>query len=713
MNATMPTISPSIEEDDAVVQPPLEVESMSSLFKVAAAGGRSMSTYNSERGNLLGCGSFVPGENPDAASSRSLSLCQHQRKEEEKDSNSFDQFEDAEEDTEEALPHRQPQLSCLSSINDQSKSVAPFSRFDQFADADEGHEDEENMMIHHQQHREDKGESACTAAVVEAAESLALLSKPQHRHEDKEHDVVVATKSSAPSERICSYAFGGSSVTFGSPAISHEAVSSETNYSIRRILDREMNGTKNNNRKLSSSAQILKEREKKKFYLKHGKSKDGPKRPSSAYNYFVRSQSALYKVDKGGDGNKEAEDGIQKVDSQQELVRLIAIKWKSSTTEDKVPYVKLAEEDKLRYRKERMEHEGKMKESPKQVASIAGDGDENHGDDEAPSEDSEDCADIEPTFDEEEDEEDVDVMDAFTGLAQCIQQEEKATATSIEDLAQWKNQREEEKIPAPSTATEEHIHVKDGRRSSRKKRKRFSIVSDDGDIAFHDDDDDDVLYTDSSTGQVSSHSPRRKSPSSSSNATAKSARASKKKKKKKQASYDIEEGPLPRNFTPLPYSVILGKSQKAKECIGNLRLRVLANYLLPKYAAASSNKSQKSKIVSLLLSMIHEACPVGAFIRRGDGGRWHRVRDSVAREKIGYTFRELLGENYRSSSLSKAAQRSKGLQKETTRSIDYGSLVKVTIPQVHFSQHIHVHPLPPPKSLPSADFVHAATPPCV
>jgi hypothetical protein len=116
---------------------------------------------------------------------------------------------------------------------------------------------------------------------------------------------------------------------------------------------------------------------------------------------------------------------------------------------------------------------------------------------------------------------------------------------------------------------------------------------------------------------------------------------------------------LPPDFQPSPYSVVVGKGKESKNVIGNGRLRVLASNYLQKYGGASDDRQQKSDIVSTLIDTVRNACPMGAFIRLGKDGRWYEVTESVAREKVGYTFRELLGDNYRSSSKAKAAMRSK------------------------------------------------------
>jgi hypothetical protein len=112
---------------------------------------------------------------------------------------------------------------------------------------------------------------------------------------------------------------------------------------------------------------------------------------------------------------------------------------------------------------------------------------------------------------------------------------------------------------------------------------------------------------------------------------------------------------LPLDFKPASYTVIVGRGREPKENIGNKRLRVLAANCLPKYSNAT-DKRTKTRIVSSLVSMVRDA-PGGAFVKHGKDGRWYEVNDAVAREKVGYTFRDLLSDRYRSSSKSKVARR--------------------------------------------------------
>lgn len=159
---------------------------------------------------------------------------------------------------------------------------------------------------------------------------------------------------------------------------------------------------------------------------------------------------------------------------------------------------------------------------------------------------------------------------------------------------------------------------------------------------------------------------------------------------------------LPADFSPMPYTVILGKGKTQDNWTGNRRLRILASSMLPRYVQAGNMKTEKSKIISGLVKSIREACScrsdkgeggdackgvstpntsatttnyptaapaysatsaigvggAAAFVRWHKGrGRWLAANDHVAREKVSYVFRDLLHSRYRSSSKSKTAAR--------------------------------------------------------
>jgi hypothetical protein len=114
---------------------------------------------------------------------------------------------------------------------------------------------------------------------------------------------------------------------------------------------------------------------------------------------------------------------------------------------------------------------------------------------------------------------------------------------------------------------------------------------------------------------------------------------------------------LPLNYRPSKYSVILGPSKAHQTAKGNHHMREIAETaLLHKYAKATSRLA-KSRIVNTVVNMIHMKCPNGGAFVRFANGRWNEVDEHVARKKVGYLFRELLNDKYRSSTKSKMARR--------------------------------------------------------
>ena len=112
---------------------------------------------------------------------------------------------------------------------------------------------------------------------------------------------------------------------------------------------------------------------------------------------------------------------------------------------------------------------------------------------------------------------------------------------------------------------------------------------------------------------------------------------------------------LPVDFQPAPYTVIVGRGKEPKENVGNKRLRVLATSFLPSYSTAMDRRT-KTRIVSSIVDMVRNS-PGGSFVKHAKDGRWYEVNEAVAREKVGYIFRDLLSDKYRSSSKSKVARK--------------------------------------------------------
>ena len=89
--------------------------------------------------------------------------------------------------------------------------------------------------------------------------------------------------------------------------------------------------------------------------------------------------------------------------------------------------------------------------------------------------------------------------------------------------------------------------------------------------------------------------------------------------------------------------------------LGNRRFRITVDMFRERYSA-TSDRLVKSALVTKVLDILYEACPVGAFIKYKDG-RWWNVDDKTAREKVGAYFRDSLADSYKSSAKSKIARR--------------------------------------------------------
>ncbi|KAL3912432.1 MAG: hypothetical protein SGARI_001161 [Bacillariaceae sp.] len=122
----------------------------------------------------------------------------------------------------------------------------------------------------------------------------------------------------------------------------------------------------------------------------------------------------------------------------------------------------------------------------------------------------------------------------------------------------------------------------------------------------------------------------------------------------------MEEKPLHKDFQPSEFTVIIGRGKKIRESQGNIHLRTLASTYLSKY---SDSRQAKTEVVNSILGIIRAVCPNGGAFVRCEQGQWYEVGDRVAREKVGYVFRDLLSDQYESSCKSKTAKR-KRQQKE-------------------------------------------------
>ena len=134
---------------------------------------------------------------------------------------------------------------------------------------------------------------------------------------------------------------------------------------------------------------------------------------------------------------------------------------------------------------------------------------------------------------------------------------------------------------------------------------------------------------------------------------------------------------LPLNFQPSPNTVLIGRGKEPKQNCGNKRLRVLVSAFLERYQRG--DKKKKTEIVTDIIGMVRESCNrdfgmsqgVGAFVKHiKKTGKWYDQSDNVAREKVGYVFRDLLADSYKSSSKRKVE-----LRKQLERSTSISSTV--------------------------------------
>lgn len=127
---------------------------------------------------------------------------------------------------------------------------------------------------------------------------------------------------------------------------------------------------------------------------------------------------------------------------------------------------------------------------------------------------------------------------------------------------------------------------------------------------------------------------------------------------------------LPIDYVPSEYSIICGNKRKYFDSPGNCRLRVIVQSCIVQYGQADG-KLEKGRIVSKVMNMIDDACPVGAFVAF-ENGRWWQVSERTSREKVGSYFRDCLSNKYASSAKNKIARR-KTRREETKKQPRFNS----------------------------------------
>lgn len=89
---------------------------------------------------------------------------------------------------------------------------------------------------------------------------------------------------------------------------------------------------------------------------------------------------------------------------------------------------------------------------------------------------------------------------------------------------------------------------------------------------------------------------------------------------------------LAKDFEPTEIDVIIGRGKQARTHSGNQRLRMLIEFMIPEYSAASSNKDEKSYIIKEIVTQIRKSSPDGGFVKFDKSkGRWFEVGDFLAK----------------------------------------------------------------------------------
>ena len=142
---------------------------------------------------------------------------------------------------------------------------------------------------------------------------------------------------------------------------------------------------------------------------------------------------------------------------------------------------------------------------------------------------------------------------------------------------------------------------------------------------------------------------------------------------------------LPPHYQPSPNTVIVGRGKEPKQNLGNKRLRVIVSQFLEQYQ--QGDKKQKSQIVTDIIYMVRNSCNKDFMINNGVGAfvkhikktdKWYDLDNGVAREKVGYVFRDLLADHYKSSSKSKVEARMKQLEDKSVASGGSSSVATTT-----------------------------------
>ena len=114
--------------------------------------------------------------------------------------------------------------------------------------------------------------------------------------------------------------------------------------------------------------------------------------------------------------------------------------------------------------------------------------------------------------------------------------------------------------------------------------------------------------------------------------------------------------PLPLDFVPHEFDVVLGRGKRKLQRPGNQRFHGLLATFLAEYGEAKT-RLDKTAIVSRVVDAVRSLSPNGGFVQQKDDGTWYKVGDYSSREKVSQGFRDLLANKYKSNKHVKRQKR--------------------------------------------------------
>lgn len=115
---------------------------------------------------------------------------------------------------------------------------------------------------------------------------------------------------------------------------------------------------------------------------------------------------------------------------------------------------------------------------------------------------------------------------------------------------------------------------------------------------------------------------------------------------------------LPHEFVPSEHDVIVGTGRLPKIHVGNIRFHERIHQLYAKRYAKAKTRLDKSMIISEIVVAVREKSPSNTGFVKRVGTRWYTLNDRFSRERVSQSLRNILQDQYRSSTKAKKRRRS-------------------------------------------------------